>query len=104
MSAAHERARLHAPAPSLTMARVVRMETVALYLCGRCLLAGDEPGPCPRCGRQRLTCRPGDADDPCRRPLIDAAGVVRTRAPLWWLTQTVGPLMRHIDPVPKPGR
>ena len=60
-----------------------------VYLCARCLLAGDAPGPCPRCGQERLTCRPGDPDDPCRRPWIDAAGKVRTRAPLWWLKQTM---------------
>jgi hypothetical protein len=65
---------------------------VQLYLCPRCLLSGDSSGPCPRCGGERLTCRPGDPDDPCRRPLIDAEGQVRTRAPLWWLRYTVGPL------------
>jgi len=63
-----------------------------LHLCPRCLLSGEAPGPCPRCGGQRLTCRPGDPDDPCRRPLIDAEGQVRTRAPLWWLRHTVGRL------------
>ncbi len=63
-----------------------------VYLCANCMLPGDSPGPCPRCGRERLTCRPGDPDDPCRRPWIDAQGQVRTRAPLWWLTKTVGPL------------
>jgi hypothetical protein len=71
---------------------------VQLYLCPRCLLPGETVGPCPRCGGQRLTCRPGDPDDPCRKPLIDAEGMVRTRAPLWWLRQTVGPLTRFWDP------
>jgi hypothetical protein len=70
------------------------MGHVQLYLCPRCLLAGDTPEPCPRCGGTRLTCRPGDPDDPCRRPLVDAEGHVRTRAPLWWLRQTMGPLAR----------
>lgn len=60
-----------------------------VYLCPRCMLAGDSPEPCPRCGGERLTCRPGDPDDPCRRPLIDSNGRVRTRAPLWWLRLTV---------------
>ncbi|HSB90704.1 MAG TPA: hypothetical protein VLD63_11835 [Anaerolineales bacterium] len=68
----------------------------ALYLCARCLLPGDAPGPCPRCGRERLTCRPGDPDDPCRRPVIDAAGKVRTRAPLWWLKESVAPLIGRL--------
>jgi hypothetical protein len=67
---------------------------VQLYLCPRCLLPGESPGPCPRCGGPRLTCRPGDPDDPCRRPLIDPQGQVRTRAPLWWLQQTMRPLAR----------
>jgi hypothetical protein len=62
-----------------------------VYLCPRCLLAGDAAGPCPRCGQERLTCRPGDPDDPCRRPWIDAHGRVRTRAPLWWLKLTLVP-------------
>lgn len=68
-----------------------------VYLCAHCLLAGDEPGPCPRCGRERLTCRPGDPDDPCRKPLIDATGRVRSRAPLWWLRHTVGRLTTFLE-------
>lgn len=72
----------------------------AVYLCARCLLAGDAPGPCPRCGQERLTCRPGDPDDPCRKPLIDSAGEVRTRAPLWWLKNTVAPLIRRKQLMP----
>ncbi len=47
---------------------------VELYLCPRCLLPGEEAGACPQCGTVRLTCRPGDPDDPCPRPRIDAAG------------------------------
>ncbi|OGO13127.1 MAG: hypothetical protein A2Y93_03410 [Chloroflexi bacterium RBG_13_68_17] len=70
---------------------------VQLYLCPRCLLPGEEPGLCPQCGTERLTCRPGDPDDPCRRPLMDAAGRVRTRAPLWWLRYTVGRLTEYLE-------
>ena len=73
-------------------ARVKGVAVEQVYLCANCMLPGDSPGPCPRCGRERLTCRPGDPDDPCRRPWIDAQGQVRTRAPLWWLKQTVGSL------------
>lgn len=69
-----------------------------VYLCPRCLDSQASAGLCPRCGLERLGCRPGDPDDPCRRPLVDAAGQVRTRAPLWWLRQTVGPLTRFLDP------
>lgn len=67
---------------------------IRLYLCPRCLLPAEDPAPCPRCGGERLTCRPGDPDDACRRPPMDAAGHVRARAPLWWLRQTVPALAR----------
>jgi len=69
------------------------MET--LYLCPRCLTPADQPGECKVCGATRLSCRLGEEDDVCRRPLIDAEGRVRTRAPLWWLVHTVGPLVEH---------
>jgi hypothetical protein len=72
-------------------------ELTQVFLCPRCLLAGDTPGPCQRCGGERLSCRPGGADDPCRRPLIDAQGRVRTRAPLWWLRQSVSPLTEYLE-------
>ena len=107
---AAERGRL-AGAPSIVAARGVAYNprpggdgemagsTVdQVYLCPRCLDSQASAGLCPRCGLERLGCRPGDPDDPCRRPLVDAAGQVRTRAPLWWLRQTVGPLTRFLDP------
>ncbi len=68
-----------------------------LYLCPRCLLPDDMPGPCPRCGQDRPVCCLGDPDDPCRRPLMDAAGQIRTRAPLWWLRLRVGPLLESLE-------
>lgn len=58
------------------------------YLCPRCLEAAEEPMPCPRCGGQRIQCRPGAADDPCRKPLLSSSGEVRSHAPLWWLQQS----------------
>jgi hypothetical protein len=70
---------------------------VEVFLCPRCLDSQPRAGTCPRCGLERIGCRPGDPDDPCRRPLVDASGQVRTRAPLWWLRQTVGPLTRFLD-------
>ena len=73
-------------------------EPLQIFLCPQCLVASDAPGACTRCGRERLTCRPGDPDDPCRRPLIDAAGRVRSRAPLWWLRHTVTRLTDHLGP------
>ncbi len=55
------------------------------YLCPRCLEPADEPLPCPRCGGERVMCRPGAANDPVRKPLIAATGEFRGRAPVWWL-------------------
>jgi hypothetical protein len=62
------------------------------YLCPRCMEPADEPLPCPRCGGQRVTCRPGTANDPVRKPLTTATGELRSRAPVWWL-QAVGALV-----------
>lgn len=72
-------------------------EMVQVYLCPRCLSAEDAPGICPRCGEDRLGCRPGDPDDPCRRPIMDARGQVRTRAPLWWLRAGRAPLPSWLE-------
>ena len=64
----------------------------AVCLCPNCLTPAGEPGPCAVCGHERLVCRPGDPDDPCRKPLMTASGEIKTQAPLWWLLQTVGSL------------
>jgi len=58
------------------------------YICPRCMEPAEEPTPCPRCGGDRITCRPGAADDPSRRPLIGPADEVRSHAPVWWLQAT----------------
>ena len=63
-----------------------------IYLCPRCLTPASEPGPCLNDGTERLTCKPGDPDDPCRKPLIDGAGQLRSQAPLWWLRFSVAAL------------
>ena len=68
---------------------------VEVYLCPRCFAAEATPGICPRCGIERVGCRPGALDDPCRKPLMDKSGQVRTRAPLWWLKHTVSHLAEH---------
>ncbi len=60
-----------------------------IYVCAKHMEPSDEPGPCPTCGRERVICRPGAADDPCRKPLISPTGEVRSRAPLWWLGRRV---------------
>ena len=55
------------------------------YMCPKCLEPALEPTPCPKCGGERLRCRPGDPDDPCRKPYLVAAGAGMSRAPIWWL-------------------
>jgi hypothetical protein len=70
---------------------------VQIHLCPKCLEAQPTPGLCPKDGTQLLTCRPGDPDDPCRRPLIDAMGRLRTRAPVWWLKYSVTELMELLE-------
>jgi hypothetical protein len=67
-----------------------------IFLCPNCFLPADKPGECPQCGHTRVGCRPGDPDDPCRRPLIGSDGKLRTRAPLWWLQYTVTNLTHHL--------
>ena len=69
-------------------------ETIILYLCPNCFSADTTPGLCPDCGRARLACDPGDPDNPCRKPPMDAQGHVLARAPLWWLAQSV-PYLRE---------
>jgi hypothetical protein len=59
-----------------------------LYLCPNCFNAREalEMGaPCEFCGHSLLECKPGAADDPCRKPLMDADGDLLTRAPKWWV-------------------
>jgi len=68
-----------------------------VFLCPRCLTAADMPGDCSVCGTHRVGCRPGDLDDPCRRPLIDSQGRIRTRAPRWWLNHTVALLAEILE-------
>jgi len=55
------------------------------YMCPRCMEPSLEASPCPKCGGERVTCRPGDPDDPCRRPFTTETGQTRSRAPVWWL-------------------
>jgi hypothetical protein len=68
-----------------------------MFMCRRCLLADESATPCPQCGRERPLVRPGEAADPVRRPMIDREGNVRTRAPLWWLRETVADLTRWLE-------
>ena len=65
-----------------------------LYLCPNCFSADTEPGDCPACQRPRVECDPGDPDNPCRKPPMDAEGHLLARAPLWWLAQSA-PYLRE---------
>lgn len=79
------------------------IEDEQFYLCEQCLTPDDSPGACHVCGGRRLECRPGDPDDPCRRPLMDRMGRIQTRAPRWWLRHRVKTLMEYIEEVENRG-
>ena len=66
-----------------------------VYLCPVHLTPTDQPGTCEQCGRELVGCRPGDPDDPCRRPIMDHSGRILTRAPLWWLRYSVRDLAQR---------
>ena len=58
---------------------------VTFYMCPKCMEPALSPTPCPKCGGERVTCCPGELNDPCRKPLMAPTGEIRSRAPLWWL-------------------
>ena len=61
-----------------------------LYLCPNCfhaLEAIEAVTTCEVCGHTPIVCKPGDPDDPCRKPLMDGDGDVLTRAPQWWIVR-----------------
>lgn len=66
-----------------------------VYLCPVHLVPTGQPGACEHCGRALVGCRPGDPDDPCRRPMMDQSGRILTRAPLWWLRYSVKELAQR---------
>lgn len=68
-----------------------------IYLCPGCLSAAEGSGACSNCGTTVIECRPGDPDDPCRRPLMNQDGEVLTRAPVWWLQHGVSELMEYLN-------
>lgn len=72
-------------------------EEAEFFLCPNCFSPGRSAGPCENCGTQVLHCRPGEADDPCRKPLMNALGEVKTRAPLWWLQKNLPALAKYYD-------
>jgi hypothetical protein len=72
-------------------------DAVEVYLCPIHLVPTGNPGVCSECGQKLLGCRPGDPDDPCRRPIIDQRGRVLTRAPLWWLRYSITELAERFQ-------
>lgn len=72
------------------------VEPTLLYVCPDCFLADVSPGTCPACGHTRVECNPGDANNPCRKPPMDAQGRLRSRAPLWWLVRSAPYLREEI--------
>ncbi|HLE27688.1 MAG TPA: hypothetical protein VI793_06200 [Anaerolineales bacterium] len=66
------------------------------YICPNCFLADTAPGQCPNCGHTRVECDPGNPDNPCRKPPMDAEGNITSRAPLWWLARSVPHLREKI--------
>ena len=62
-------------------------EPSMIYICRQCFLADTVPGACPNCRQPRVECDPGDPDNPCRRPPMDAQGRILSRAPLWWVVR-----------------
>jgi len=64
-------------------------EPTIMYVCPNCFLADIRPGKCPGCGHERVECDPGDPNNPCRRPPMDAQGNIQSRAPQWWLARSV---------------
>ncbi len=69
-------------------------ELTMLYVCPNCFSTDTTPGQCPECDRARLECDPGDPNNPCRKPPMDAEGHLLARAPLWWLAHSA-PYLRE---------
>ncbi|MFQ5944149.1 MAG: hypothetical protein ACE5JF_11400 [Anaerolineales bacterium] len=72
-------------------------EEIVIYVCKRCTTSSGEAGKCRYCGGEKVACHPGDDGDPIRRPLLDADGNVVTRAPIWWLHETIPELVDDED-------
>jgi hypothetical protein len=70
---------------------------VSIYLCQRCFTPAREGGACANCGAEVIGCRPGDPDDPCRKPLMNNKGEVLSRAPMWWLSYRIPELLAYFD-------
>jgi hypothetical protein len=68
-----------------------------LYICPRCFQPCQEDAICKKCGKTAIIFYPGEADDPCRRPLISPSGKIRSHAPLWWLRQVRSDLINNIE-------
>ncbi|MGH2521968.1 MAG: hypothetical protein ACRDH2_05635 [Anaerolineales bacterium] len=72
------------------------VEPTILYICANCFSVDTVSGNCPNCGQARVHCDPGDPDNPCRKPPMDAEGRILSRAPLWWLAHSVPHLRNQV--------
>lgn len=79
------------------MASVDRDAITVLFLCPRCLSPWAEAGRCANCGTEVVGCQPGNPDDPGRKPLMTRGGMVKARAPQWWLCHTVTRLIEIVE-------
>ena len=68
------------------------------YVCERCFSTDTAPGPCPRCGLPRRHIDLGGPEDACRRPPMDAAGHILSRAPRWWVQRAPSPRPAEAGP------
>lgn len=73
------------------------MGEASIFLCQRCFTPAKAAGTCPNCGGELIGCRPGDPDDPCRKPLMNSKGELLSRAPLWWLAYQIPELLVYFD-------
>jgi hypothetical protein len=72
-------------------------DEIVIYVCKRCTTSAGEPGQCEYCGGEKVACKPGNDGDPIRRPLLDSEGNIVTRAPIWWLHETIPELVDDED-------
>lgn len=73
------------------------MAHAKVYICPKCLVPSKESGTCPDCGIALQECNPGASNDPCRRPVKDSDGNLRSHAPLWWIRRYAPELCKYYE-------
>ncbi|HEX6386071.1 MAG TPA: hypothetical protein VF177_15480 [Anaerolineae bacterium] len=69
------------------------MDTIRVfYLCPTCFAVSETAGRCHN--HVKVCCSPGRPGDERRKPLMDADGRLKSRAPRWFL-EAIQPLARH---------